>query len=46
MGTSNENPMLNTAVYSVETPNGHIAEYKSNVIFKNLFSQVNGDGYK
>ena len=32
IGTSNENPILNMALYNVETPNGHIAEYTSNVI--------------
>ena len=46
IGTSNDNPMLNTAVYSVETPNGYIAEYKANVISEYLYIQVGGDRYK
>ena len=45
IGTSNDNPILNTAVYSVETPDGHIAEYTANFIAENLYSHVYRVGY-
>ena len=32
-------------VYNVDTPDGHIAEYISNIIAENQYSQVYGDGY-
>ena len=32
-------------VYNVDTPDGHIAEYISNIIAENLYSQVYRDGY-
>ena len=45
IGTSNDNPILNTAVYNVETLGEHIAEYKENYIVESLYSQVDGDRY-
>ena len=44
IGTSNENPILNTEVYNVETPDGHKAEYIENIIAEILYIQVDGDG--
>ena len=45
IGTSNENPIINTALYNVENPDGHIAEYTANVIAEILYIQVEGYGY-
>lgn len=45
VGRSNENPILNTAVYNVVTPDGNISEYSANVIAENLWDQCDHDGY-
>ena len=45
IGTFNENPILNTAIYEVESPDGTIAEYTANIIAQNLYSQIDDDGY-
>ena len=45
IGTSNENPILNTVVYTVETADEHIDEYTENVIHDNIYSQVDRYGY-
>ena len=45
IGTSSPNPILNTAVNNVETPDGNIQEYSVNVIAENLWNQVDDDGY-
>ena len=45
IGTSNDNPILNTAVYNVVTPDGNIHEYAANVIAENLWNQEDDDGY-
>ena len=45
IGRSNPNPILNTAVYQVETPDGNIHEYTANIIAKKLWDQVNDDGW-
>ena len=45
IGKSNDNPVLNTAVYNVETPDGNIHEYTANVIAQNLWDKVDDDGY-
>ena len=37
--------ILNTEVYNIETPNGHIDEYTANDIAENLYSQVDGNEY-
>ena len=42
---SNENPFLNTLVYNVENPDGHIDEYTANFIAEILYNQVYADGY-
>ena len=44
-GTSNPNPILSTAVYNVEIPDGKIQEYSANAIATNLWNQVDDDGY-
>lgn len=45
IGTSNENPILNTALYEVTSPDGTINEYTANVIAENLWNQTDDDGY-
>ena len=45
IGRTDDNPILNTAVYNVETPDGRISEYSANVIAENLWNQVDEDGY-
>ena len=45
IGKSHDNPVLNTAVYNIETPDGNIHEYTANVIAQNLWNQVDDDGY-
>ena len=45
IGEPNDNPIINTAVYIVETPNGHISEYTANIITEILYIQVCVDGY-
>ena len=45
IGKTHSNPILNTSVYNVETPDGHLQEYNANVIAENLWNQVDDDGY-
>ena len=45
IGITNPNPVLNTAIYNIETPDGNIQEYTANVIAENLWNQVDDDGY-
>ena len=45
IGKVHDNPLLNTAVYLVETPYGRLEEYSANVISENIYSQVDDDGY-
>ena len=45
IGRSNPNPILNTAVYNVETPDGNIHEYTANIIAEHLWEQVDDDGW-
>ena len=45
IGRSDDNPILNTAVYNVESPDGTISEYTANIISENLWNQVDDDGY-
>ena len=45
IGSYNENPILNTSVYTVQSPDGTISEYTANVIAENLWNQVDYDGW-
>ena len=45
LGKYDENPILNTSVYNVESPDGTISEYTANVIAENLWNQVDYDGW-
>ncbi|MGH7954663.1 MAG: hypothetical protein ACREOZ_01755, partial [Gloeomargaritales cyanobacterium] len=44
LGRHNRNPILNTRVYNVEFPDGHVEEYAANVIAESLYSQVDNEG--
>ena len=44
MGRSNDNPILNTAIYNVETPDGVIHEYTANLLAEHLWHQVDDEG--
>eukprot|EP00957_Ditylum_brightwellii_P130335 9942400-Ditylum_brightwellii.AAC.1 len=41
-----DNPMLNTTVYEVEFPDSKVKEYVSNVIAKNMLTQVDFEIFK
>ena len=44
IGTSNENPILDSCVYEVEYRDGHKASMTANSIVQNLFAQVDAKG--
>ena len=44
IGTSNDNPLLDTRVYEVEYLDGYKASLSANEIAQNLFAQVDKDG--
>ena len=44
IGRMHNNPILSTAIYQVETPDGNLEEYTANVIAENLYSQVDDNG--
>jgi hypothetical protein len=45
IGHKNENPILDTRVYEVSFTDGHVGEYTTNVIAKNIFSTVDDQGH-
>jgi len=45
IGKTNDNLILNTAVYNVETPDGMIHEYTANTIAEHLWDQVDDSGW-
>ncbi len=40
----NTNPILDTHMYNMEFPDGHMKSYSANVIAENIFSQVDPEG--
>jgi hypothetical protein len=46
IGRSNTNPILVTRVIEVQFPDGHIAEYSTNVLAENLISMVDDEGFE
>lgn len=46
VGRANPNPILDTRVFEVVFPDGHIAEYATNVIAENMFAMVDEEGYE
>ena len=45
IGKSNDNPILDTRVYEVQFPDGHVTEYATNKIAEALYAQVDEDGF-
>ncbi len=45
IGTSNPNPILDTRIFEVEFPDGHVDAYTTNVIAESLYSNVDDDGF-
>ena len=45
IGTKNDNPILDTRIFHVEFPDGHLEEYSTNKIAESLYSQVDEEGY-
>ena len=46
IGTSNDNPILDSRVYEVEYLDGHRASLAANTIAENLFAQVDDEGFR
>ncbi len=46
IGTSNDNPILDTRVYEVEYQDGHKASIAANAIAENMFAQVDDEGHR
>ena len=46
VGSSNDNPILDTRVYEVVFPDGNIKSYAANEIATNMYSQVDTKGYR
>ena len=44
VGTSHNNPILDTRVYEVEMPDGTYADYQANNLIENLMNNVDDDG--
>ena len=44
VGRRNTNPILDSRVYEVEFPDGHVEEYAANVIAECIYSQVDDEG--
>mmetsp|Transcript_10819 Transcript_10819/g.15256 ORF Transcript_10819/g.15256 Transcript_10819/m.15256 type:complete len:380 (+) Transcript_10819:2561-3700(+) len=45
IGTYNDKPQLNTAVYDIEFPDGIIREYAASTIAENIYSQIDESGF-
>ena len=45
MGSKNDNPILDTRVFQVEYPDGHLEEYATNVIAEALYSNIDSEGF-
>jgi len=46
VGVANKNPILDTHVYQVAFPDGHIEEYATNIIAQNIYSQLDAEGQR
>jgi hypothetical protein len=45
IGAYNPNPLLDTHIYKLQYPNGHIEEFATNQIAENLYAQMDEFGY-
>jgi hypothetical protein len=46
IGHSHNNPILDTHIYEVVFPDGHILEYATDVIAENILAMVHEEGYE
>jgi hypothetical protein len=46
IGHAHSNPILDTRVFEVIFPDGHVAEYATNVIAENMYAMVDEEGYE
>jgi hypothetical protein len=46
VGLANANPILDTRVYNVQFPDGHVDSYATNIIAENVYAQVDPKGKK
>jgi hypothetical protein len=44
IGVGHSNPVLDSRVYKVKFPDGHMEEFAANTIAENIFSQVDEEG--
>jgi hypothetical protein len=44
IGRAHQNPFMDSRVYNVEFPDGHMEEYAANVIAEHMYSQVDEEG--
>ena len=44
LGKRNPNPILDTRIYEVQFPDGHVLDYAANVIAESIFLQVDDEG--
>jgi hypothetical protein len=44
VGIANSNPILDTRVYNVQFPDGHMECYAANIIAENIYAQVDQEG--
>jgi hypothetical protein len=45
IGKSNNNPLLDSAVYEVQFDDGAVERYHANIIAENIYSRLDADGY-
>ena len=45
IGQAHDNPILDTRVYEIEFPDGHVAEYTTNEIAESLYAQIDEEGF-
>ncbi len=44
IGRENVNPILDTRIYDVQFPDGHVESYSANIIDENVYKQVDEEG--
>lgn len=46
IGTQHANPIMDTRIYDVQFPDGHVEAYSANAIAENIYAQVDVDGQR
>ncbi len=46
VGQSHSNPILDSRIFNVEFPDGHVDEYATNIIAEAIYNNVDDDGYQ